>query len=283
MEILIGNKTIKLNGFDKLKLKQFFQYNTIEAKLIAHLKRANEIEAQSNTVDDVELLEELKNSMELEAAKSILLRSEWLACLAEEPEKALKLLQETAGVNASGLMSIAKQVREHIGMFPDWFDQVKPIYSFEFKDYTGNQETFKVFEMANTTLLRDVLATNLANQTLQYSEQFQNNNWSKLSSFVATVARPIKEHKEIALVDDKGFIDSAEFKNISESDKLEYYNQQLEKVIQQREKAFEELPLGIAAGILKGYFQKKNRPSKLTKSSIQAKPISLKQSKHSDI
>ena len=55
----------------------------------------------------------------------------------------------------------------------------------------------------------------------------------------------------------KAFVKSQKLKGMNYSERLDYYMEQLDKQVEDQSKIFENLPLNIAIGIIKTYWQKK--------------------------
>lgn len=166
-------------------------------------------------------------------------------------------LENTAGITYPILVDITQAIANQYGGFVDYFNSCKMVESFTHrskKDWLSKK--YKVQNMDKTTLMRDAIASVESQMAFQYKLEVSAGAWDNICKFVAIVARPTKQENEIDF-SDKAFINAKKLTGLSPSDKAAFYQQQLEKSVNERCEAFENLPLPIAIGVLLMYEKKK--------------------------
>jgi len=165
----------------------------------------------------------------------------------------------TAGVDYEIIKVALTHCLEKLGGFTDFWDSIPPVESFKMR-MKGSllRKKFKVHHFDKTTLYRETLASMQAQKALNHKTKLDSGSWDDICSFVAMIVRPANEVEEISFTR-KAFVQSKETKGLSHSDKLAVYVERFEKVWKKRAKTFKNLPLPIAIGVLKDFFQKKKK------------------------
>ena len=158
--------------------------------------------------------------------------------------------------------SLAREAVKHLfakmGDFADYWDAAAPVESFAARVGVLPFKThFKLHDFESTTLLRENIANQRIKEAFAFSEEIvQDKDWDNICKFIATIVRPASEIKEFSF-SQKAFVKSQKLKGMNYSERLDYYMEQLDKQVEDQSKIFENLPLNIAIGIIKTYWQKK--------------------------
>ena len=114
-----------------------------------------------------------------------------------------------------------------------------------------------VHKFDKTTLYRETVASLQAQRALNHKTKLDSGSWDDICDFVSMIVRPSNQIEEISFTK-KAFIGGKKLKGLSHSDKLALYIERFEDAWKERAKTFQDLPLDIAIGLLKGFFEKKN-------------------------
>jgi hypothetical protein len=254
------------NDFKEFTVQQFIECMVINDEM---QKVNTDLEAAEKTFDEMQAdnpMDILLVEADVLALRSNLMKLEckMLAALTKAPEKVYVFLLNTPGVTYISVKKIWLKIEDNLARFNDWFEKLKPLNKFKFSDYKKHNFfkltkviTFEVFDMTQTTVLRDSAASRIASQIDDVRTEFSKDRWSNLPKFLAFVCRPSFQEKEFSAYSPdfkKSFFGNKNASHISAEDQLTAYNEKIGIVTDERTEIFKRLPLPIALGIYKQYF-----------------------------
>lgn len=303
LSVKIEKRTIEFkNSFDEITIEDFAINIDFENKIEKVLK---EIEAFRKDRDDfrkvaddakseeepneADLQIEHLNELIIEATfRCQMFRISQISFLTDNPKRTENFLLETKGITAKILSDIYKKIQEGFGDFLKYFKNLKEVKSFRFRDFERHgffklkNCIFEVKDLSKQTVIRDAGATIVAQKIGTFRNQFESNNWRNFARFVAYVARPAKEDFEyFPRKKWSSFIGGKKFEQMSAADRLSVYNAKLKEAVEERTKIFNQLPISVAIGVYKYYFQLKKNFQKLSK--VFTTKVQKRQSKQSHI
>lgn len=192
-----------------------------------------------------------------------LIRISFLSSMCITPDKFQDFALNTAGVDKEIIDTCLDALFTQLGAFNDFWEEVPPIESFKHSKGRFLKTKYKVHDMDKTTLYRETMSYQLAEAAMSHRGKLDLGVWDDICKFVSILVRPSNEVEEISF-NKKAFLKGKKIKGLSNTEKLNSYIDKLEEVSNKRAKQFEALPLPIAIGVLKCYFEKKNRSEKNT-------------------
>lgn len=266
MIIKICKKRLRIKtSFDKFTLtdiKAWWKAVEIIEGLYEERKGiASKYEKIENTIDQL-TPEQYDNQMRFTEALADSCRARLtlsyiqLISVASSTKGCQKFLESTDGTTHDSMENAAEIIIKKLGDFIEYFESCGCVEKFKHVGKGWYPRSYKVHSMDNNTLMRDALASVQVSTALDFKNEIGIGRWDNICKFVALVARPKGQSFEMAF-SNKSFINSKELKGMDSCDKLQYYQQVLDKSVEGREKHFQNLPLPIAIGVIKEYEKKK--------------------------
>ena len=300
MKIQFGTKTWDfISSFSDFNLSNVKEYMRSQSAVDDILKKQNDILIEMgtlipegvNTQQDIELailegrmaenyegqIYVLESDMDELQEQLRVKRTELLTSLCKgNKKKFVHFCENTKGVDYGLIREAVKAILNKLGHFSDYWRDCPMVSSFKIrKPWSIFRTTYKLHDMDRNTLIRDHLANQQLKLAFSYEEELvKEEAWDNISLFVATITRPLFQEFEFSF-SKNSFINSKAVVSIKHADRLEYYMEKLEKSWKKRSVIFEKLPLAVAIGIIKYYWQKKKELeqeySKIHKSSSDIK------------
>lgn len=219
-------------------------------RLVAGMDSVNYLRLQELSAKNDEII------MQIHSAKIAILQS---VCTSKT---FTQFCEDTRGVDYEIINQAAHAVTEKLGNFDTFWDNCPPVNSFK---HRAKKKLFAknycLNEMDENTLLRTHLATMQLKQAFVHKEQLDSGKWDDICSFCAVIVRPLLQSTEIG---SKGaFVQHKELKGMNHADRLSYYSQLLEKQQKELTKAFENLSLPVAIGLIKEFWKKKMKSRRI--------------------
>jgi hypothetical protein len=247
--------------FTLTTIKEYMSIHDDTEKLIEDhneiLKKVQDITPSAKTQqDDVANLIDLDSQLS-EIQFNLTGKRIDLLCILCNDASFRDFVENTDGVSYGVIKAALEHCLKKIGGFTDFWDSVPVIESFKVK-MKGSllRKKFKVHHFDKTSLYRETVASLQAQRALNHKTKLDSGSWDDICQFVAMIVRPSNELEEISFTR-KAFIKGKKTKGLSHSDKLSLYIERFEAVWKKRAKTFKNLPLTIAVGVLKDFFQKK--------------------------